>query len=90
MDIEVIKNEKNLIEFKLKGERHTIPNLLRQKLLESKEVEFVAYKLEHPTAEDSMFVLRTKKEKPIKVLKNACTELINDLNEFSNEIKKLK
>ncbi|PIN98250.1 MAG: DNA-directed RNA polymerase subunit L [Candidatus Diapherotrites archaeon CG10_big_fil_rev_8_21_14_0_10_31_34] len=88
MEIEVIKEEKNLFEFRIKGERHTLPNLLKTKLLEDKEVEFVAYKLNHPLDQDSIFVLRTKDKAPKKVLLNALKDIDSDLDEFIKEIKK--
>ena len=34
MKIETLKNEKDYVEFFIYGERHTFPNLLKQKLLE--------------------------------------------------------
>lgn len=88
MEIDVIKEEKNLFEFRIKGERHTLPNLLKTKLLEDKEVEFVAYKLNHPLDQDSIFVLKTTGKAPKKVLLNALKDIDSDLDEFIKEIKK--
>jgi len=88
LEIEVLKKEKNLLEFKIKGERHALSNLLKTKLLEEKEAEFVAYKLEHPMDQDSVFVLRTKTKDPKKVLIDTLTDIQKDLNEFSKELKK--
>jgi len=88
MEIEVIKEEKNLFEFKIKGERHTLPNLLKTKLLEDKEVEFVAYKLNHPFEQDSVFVLRTKSKDPRKVLLDSLKDIDSDLDEFVKAVKK--
>ena len=86
MEIEVLKEEKNLFEFKIKGERHTLPNLLKSKLIDKKEVEFVAYKLDHPSDPDSIFVLRAKN--PRKVLLNALKEIDLELDEFLKAVKK--
>lgn len=88
MEIEILKEEKNLFEFIIKGERHTLPNLLKTKLLEDKEVEFVAYKLNHPMDKDSVFVVRTKSSNPRKVLLNALKEVDSDLDEFVKAVKK--
>jgi DNA-directed RNA polymerase subunit L len=88
MEIEVLRKEKNLLEFKIKGERHSLPNLLKAKLIDNKETEFVAYKLNHPLDEDSIFVLRTKKTEPKKVLAEALKEIEKDLTDFSKELKK--
>ncbi len=88
MELEILKKEKNLLEFIIKGERHTLPNLLKTNLLENKETEFVAYKLDHPMDADSIFVLRTKKENPKKVLLDALKEIDKELDSFSSAVKK--
>ena len=36
MELEIIKSDKNSLEFYLEGERHTFPNLLKSRLLEDK------------------------------------------------------
>ncbi|MFH1664300.1 MAG: DNA-directed RNA polymerase subunit L [archaeon] len=88
MEIEVLKKEKNFLEFAIKGERHSLPNLLKTHLLENKETEFVAYKLNHPMDPDSIFVLRTKKAEPKKVLLEALKEIDEELDGFLKEVKK--
>ncbi|MDO8538336.1 MAG: DNA-directed RNA polymerase subunit L [archaeon] len=88
MQIQVLKNEANFLEFMLKGERHTLPNLLKAKLLEDSAVIFCAYSLEHPFDLDSKFVVRTSGKTAKKALTEACTELIKDLGDFNTEIKK--
>ncbi|MDO8647136.1 MAG: DNA-directed RNA polymerase subunit L, partial [Candidatus Diapherotrites archaeon] len=72
MELELINDEKNLLEFEIKGERHTLPNLLKKKLLENPDVSFAAYTLRHPMDENSRFILRTKAKAPKKALEEAC------------------
>ena len=48
MDIEVLKNEGNLMEFSIIGEDHTLCNVLRDALLENQKVKVAAYKIDHP------------------------------------------
>ena len=88
MEFEVLKSEKNLIELEIKGERHTLPNLLKAKLLENPEVSFTAYTMKHPLDNNSRFVLRTKTKAPAKVLSEACDALEKDLNDFEKALKK--
>ena len=71
MKLSVLKEEKEFVEFRLDGERHTFPNLLKSKLLESKDVQFVSYILDHPTDTSARFVLRTNGRSPKKVLEEA-------------------
>ncbi len=90
LEIEVLNDEKNELEFLIKGERHTLPNLLREALLKDSNVEFVAYTLRHPMDEDSKFVIKTKDKSPKKVLTEALKQIEGQLDEFKKEIKSLK
>ncbi len=90
MKIEIIKNEKNEAEFFIDGERHTLPNMLKEKLAQMGEVEFVAYRLEHPLDQKSRFVLKTKSVAAKKVLEDAIKELQTDISEFKKAFEKMK
>jgi DNA-directed RNA polymerase subunit L len=57
MKLEVIKNESDYLEFFIEGERHTLTNLLKEKLSEKSDVDFVAYKLEHPSCNYKIYFL---------------------------------
>ncbi len=48
MKVEVVKREKNELEFYLEGEDHTFANLLNEVLHENKHVTFAGYTIEHP------------------------------------------
>ncbi|HOM96431.1 MAG TPA: DNA-directed RNA polymerase subunit L [Methanofastidiosum sp.] len=48
MDIEMLRNEGNLMEFRIIGEDHTLCNVLRDALLENQKVKVAAYKIDHP------------------------------------------
>jgi len=87
--IDILKSEKDYAEFVLEDERHTFPNLLKQKLLERKDVEFASYILEHPTDSNAKFVLKTKGKTPQKVLDEAAKDLEKDLDDFEKGIKKV-
>ena len=88
MEIELIKNNKNMVEFSIKGERHTFSNLLKSRLLEDKSVEFASYLLEHPTDNSAKFILATKGKTPKKALEDAIKKIDDDLSEFEDIIKK--
>ncbi|MFH1752540.1 MAG: RpoL/Rpb11 RNA polymerase subunit family protein [archaeon] len=83
MKIEVIKNENDLMEFKLLGEKYSFPSLLKEKLLLDKSVTFAASKLNHPTDKDSIFIVRTKGKTPKKALTDACIEISKELKDFN-------
>ncbi len=89
MDLEPIKKQKNLLEFTMKDERHTFPNLLRSYLLKDANVEFAAYRLDHPIDKDAKFIVRTKdSETAEKALTKACDAIDSDLEDFSKQFKK--
>lgn len=91
MDIEVVKSEKDLIEFKLIGETHTLSNMLVQELLGIKGVEFSSYKLEHPSDNHSVIVVKTDgKLKPDAAVKKAVEALEKTIKDFSAAFSKAK
>lgn len=86
MKLEILKSEKDHAEFIIEGERHTFPNILKQKLLERKDVEFVSYILEHPTDNKAKFVLKTRGKTPKKVLEEATKDIEKDLTDFEKKV----
>ncbi len=88
MELKVLKNEAHEIEFLMKGQRHTYPQLLRQRLLEDSDVSFVAYKLPHPLDNDCRFILKTKGKSAKKALEDAVKKIGKDLDAFQEGIEK--
>jgi len=86
MEIEVIRKEKNMIEFAISGERHTLPNLLKSRLLQNPEVEFAAYKQKHPEENKTYFIVRTKKDDAKKIILQTCKDLMQELTELDKKI----
>jgi DNA-directed RNA polymerase subunit L len=89
MNLKVLKKENNFLEFKIEGERHSLPNLLRKRLAEEKGVEFVSYKLEHPADSSAVFAIRTKEKNPKKLLLEACKKIDSEIEEFEKALKKV-
>jgi len=89
MKLEVIKNEKSELEFIVEGERHTVPNLLREKLSQSGDVEFVAYRLDHPLDQKAVFILKTKGNAKT-VLESTIKDIQKDIDEFKKSFEKAK
>lgn len=88
MKIELITQGKDEIEFFIEGERHTIPNLLKEKLGEDETVDFCGYRLDHPLDEKARFVVKGKS--PKKSLENAIKNAKNELNELKKAFEKAK
>lgn len=88
MKIEVVTNEKDTLEFYIEGERHTLTNLLKEKLANKDVVDFVAYKLDHPLDTKTKFILKAKNSK--KVLLDELKEVEKELDDFKKSFNKVK
>lgn len=90
MKIDVVKNEKDTLEFYIAGERHTLPNLLKEKIVAASGVEFCAYKLDHPLDQKAKFIVKTDGKSPKKIVEESIKEVKEDLAEFKKEFDKVK
>jgi len=90
MKVSIITNEKNHLEFYVEGERHTLPNLLKEKIALDPAVEFCAYRLDHPLDKKARIVVKTTGKSPKKILEEAIQTLKEELNELKKEVEKLK
>jgi DNA-directed RNA polymerase subunit L len=90
MKLDVVTNEKNTLEFYIEGERHTLPNMLKEKIAAADGVEFCAYKLDHPLDKRAKFIVKTSGKSPKKIVEDSIKEVKEELNEFKKEFEKLK
>ena len=90
MEIEVVKNEKDYLEVTLKGEEYGMANMLKELLLEDENVEFAAYRLDHPVVASPVLMIRTSSGTPLTALKNAVKRLKKMATEFRDAIKDAK
>ena len=88
MKIEVIKNEKSLLEFYIIGERHTLTNILKERLSQNSAVEFCGYRLDHPLDKKARFVVRA--DNPKKAIEGAIKEITAEVSEFKKAFEKTK
>ena len=73
--------------FTFEGEDHTLGVLLREKLLENKNVLFVAYKIEHPLTRTIKLCIQTNEDSdPHKELKVAAQSALDDILLFSKQL----
>jgi DNA-directed RNA polymerase subunit L len=88
MKLNTTNNEKGTLEFYLEGERHTIPNYLKEKIVGMEGIEFCAYRLDHPLDKKAKFIIKGKN--PKKALEEAIKQAKEELTEFKKEVDKLK
>jgi DNA-directed RNA polymerase subunit L len=88
MDIEILEDTKTKLTFKIKGEDHTILNLLKEELWLDKAVKTAAYKLDHPLiGVPQMTVEVTSGNEPRKVINDAVKRLEKKLDKLKEEFK---
>ena len=88
MILEKIRFEKNVLEFNIDGEDHTLLNLLREYLSELPEVQFAAYKF--VPHERPVFYVRTEpQENPIDIVKMASKNIMTRCNDLIKQIKNI-
>lgn len=86
MDLEIIKDEKNEIEVEF--ESTTLPELLRVYLNKDSNVDFVAWKREHPTKKP-ILIVKTSGKTAKKALNDAVSSISKELDNFDKNVKKL-
>lgn len=82
MKVRVLEKDERSLKIEIIGEGHTFCNLLRDFLLKNPDVEFAAYRIDHPLVSNPVFYVKTKERRPEEALKRAAEEMINTLEEF--------
>ena len=89
MEIVIQESSKTKLIFELNGADHTFCNVLKDKLLQSKDVEVATYTISHPLVGKPLFIVETDKKSPKDVLSEAVKGLNTDNKEFLKQIKSL-
>ncbi len=89
MEVQLLKEDKDLIELKIIGEGHTLCNVLRNELWNAEDTSFVSYNLKHPLVSFPVFSLKTKKGKPRKVLLDSVQSLKDEVKQLRSLLTKL-
>ena len=90
MEINVLKKEKNELEFEIVGGDSTLPELIVQKLNQFPEVDFAGHKSEHPLIDKPKVFVRVKRGDPVKSIEKAVEELKKEVADFRGRITKFK
>lgn len=81
------RRQKNKLIFEIKGEDHTISNMLRKELWTDSHVKAAAYNIDHPLVGQPKFILQTDGEDPRKVLQAAAKRIQKQLAKFKDDVK---
>ena len=88
MEIKVLKQEKNKIEFEVIGEDHTLCNAIRKELWSFDETDVSAYRIEHSLISEPVMLVETNKGDPVNVVLKANESLKKKIKEFKDEFNK--
>lgn len=86
MEIEIISQDKNEMEFKL--DNLTLAELVRAYLNKDSSVELAVWKREHPS-ENPTFKIKTKGKSAKKAISDAISEAIKNLDSVEKDFEKL-
>lgn len=86
MKINVLEDKKDSLVVEIEGERHTIPNLVRESLWEDDSVTLAAYEKKHPSLGSPKIIVNAKD--PRKALVSAIKRSEAQTKEFLEEFEK--
>ena len=85
MEIIVLENVKNKLQFELKGESHSFCNVLKEELWNDDAVKISAYSIRHPLVGSPRFIVETNgKKTPAEAVQDA----VKRLGKHAEKVKK--
>lgn len=89
VEIKILEKSDRVLEFELPTEGHTFCNLLAYYLNEDPEVEYAAYRIDHPLLGIPRVIVRTREGKsPLEALLDAVERIEKDLRELREKFSK--
>ena len=79
MNIDILHDKKNELEFVLPDESHGFSRLLVDELLKNKDVEVAQYNISHPLIGKPHFLVKTKSKAPKDAVKKALKSIKKEL-----------
>jgi len=89
VELELVEKGEGYLLIKVRGEDHTLCNLLRKTLHEDKYVVAASYAIEHPLTEPPKLYVKTKKGKtPERALTDAAEQVAEQLEELQKQLQR--
>ncbi len=82
MEVRILVKEKNTLELELVGADQSLAQLISERLNQDKEVEFAAYKVEHPLISPPKLIVKTKKGEADKLVLQKLKDIKKEVGEF--------
>lgn len=87
LEFVVHRQEDRLLEIEFTGERRTVPQVLKERLLDDDKVEISTVLQDHPILDEPRLVIRTNEgRRPETALKKAAQSLRKDYDAFEDAL----
>lgn len=89
MKINILEEKKDTLVVEIEGERHTIPNLVRESLWEDDSVTLAAYEKKHPSLGSPKIIVHAKDPRKalVSAIKRSEAQTKDFLEEFEKAVK---
>ena len=88
MEIKILNEDKNRIEFEVIGEDHTLCNAVRNELWNQNNVNVSAYNIKHPLVSNPIMLVEVSKGDPKTALNSAVSSLKKQIKELKDIFSK--
>jgi len=85
MAVHVLVQEKDTVELEFEGIDQSLAQLLSEKLNEDRDVEFAAFKVDHPLVGRPRLYLKVKKGDPVKLIESKLEEIRAEVADFKRK-----
>ena len=88
MELNVIENTKKKLITEVKGEDHTLMNLIRDELTKDSDVRSAGYRIAHPLIGIPQLVVETNQKTPQKAIVDAAKSLLKSDEKLKKDLSK--
>ncbi len=87
MNVEILEKTSSKLKIRVKGETHTLLNLIVKEGEENPDIEFIGYYVPHPLKDEAELTIKTRGKEPMETLRE---ELEKTSKKFEELRKKLR
>ncbi|AKB68872.1 DNA-directed RNA polymerase subunit L [Methanosarcina mazei] len=88
MELNILNKTNNELEVELRGETHTLLNLLKDLLIKDARVVTAFYDMKYVSISDPVLYIKTDGADPILVLKDVAAIIVSECDEFIDVFSK--
>ena len=84
IEVEILSREKNRLELLIKGETHTLLNILTRRLNEREDI-VAGYRMIHPLKEEAILLIKTNGKDPVEALIEAIEQTKKEFTDLEEK-----